>query len=120
MYPTKNIIVAAALSVIFCVAHFAAAQAAEGAQTLKPLQGVSFHVGSKHAVGYYLNDSSTCKLVLTLADDANYAPTRFEAAIQAGTSTRYDMAQGKSLEFACQADGQTMRIDALETVATNG
>jgi hypothetical protein len=120
MKPAKNIIIAAALSAALSVAHLAGAQAADGAQTMKPMQGVSFHGGSKHAVGYFLSDSSTCKLVLTLADDANYAPIRFETAIAAGKSTSYQLAEGKSLEFACQADGQAMKINALETFATKG
>jgi hypothetical protein len=37
-------------------------------------------------VACYLNDNSTCKLVLTRADDANFAPTRAEVAIGAGKS----------------------------------
>lgn len=117
MNPTKNIIVATTLSAILSVAHLAAAQAADGAQTVKPLQGVSFHSGTKHVVGYFLSDIGGCKLVLTLADDADFAPTRFEAVIEAGKSTRYHLAQGKSLKFACQADGQAMKINPLETFA---
>ena len=101
----------------FFRARFATAQAAEGAQTLKSLQGVSLVARGKRAVGYLLSDRSTCKLVLTLADDGDYAPTRFEQAIEAGASTRYELAEGKSLEFACQADGQTIKIKALETFA---
>jgi hypothetical protein len=92
---------------------------AEDAQILKPLQGVSFHAGTKHAVAYFLTDKSTCKLVLTLADDANYAPTRFEAAIEAGKSTPYQLAEGKSLDFACQADARAMKINTLETFAAH-
>ena len=75
MNSIKNIIAAVAVS-----AALSLATAAQASETLKPLQGVSFHVGTKHAVGYFLNDSNTCKLVLTQADDTNYAPTRFEAS----------------------------------------
>ena len=41
------------------------------------------------------------------------------AAIAAGKSTRYEFAEGKALQFACQANGQAMRIDTLHTVAAN-
>lgn len=119
MNPTKNIMIAAALTAILSVATLGCAQAADGAETMRPLQGVSFHAGTKHAVGYFLNDNSTCKLVLTLADEANFAPTRFEAAIETGRSTRYQLAEGKSLEFGCQTGGQEITVTSLETTAGN-
>ena len=109
-----NAITKILVAVILSTISIAAAQAD---QTMKPLQGLSFHAGTKHAVGYFLTDKSTCQLVLTLADDANYAPTRFETAIEAGKSTRYQLAEGKSLEFACQ--GPTLNVKSLETSAAN-
>ena len=115
MYTTKNIIVAAALSVL-SFTHFGVAQASE---TLKPLQGISFHVGSKDAVAYFLSENGTCQLVLTMAEGADQ-PTRFEAPIPGSGSTTYELAEGKSLEFTCQSDTQTMKIDALLTLAGLG
>ena len=54
---------------------------------MKPLQGITFDVGTKRAVSYFLSVNGTCKLVLTLAetigpDDQvpNAESTRFEAA----------------------------------------
>ena len=115
MNTTKNIIVAAALSVL-SFAHFGVAQASE---TLKPMQGISFHVGNKDAVAYFLSESGTCKLVLTMAESADQ-PTRFEAAIPASGSTSYELAEGKSLEFTCQSDTQSMKIDAVVAFAGLG
>jgi len=109
----KNILAASILS----ASLFGTAQAAE--QTIKPLQGVSFHSGTKHAVAYFLSQGHTCKLVVTAADDANFAPTRREAAIEGGTSTKYELAQGKSLEFTCQAEARAMTVKSLTTVAGN-
>ena len=114
MNPIKNIIVATALSAL-SVGYLTTAQAAE---TVKPLQGISFHAGSKDAVAYFLSEGRSCKVVLTMADkDAQ--PTRFEAAITGGESTRYRLAEGKSLEFACQADAHAMTINSEATVAAN-
>jgi hypothetical protein len=112
MNSIKTIIIAATLSTL----SLGAAQAAE---TIKPVQAASFHDGTKHAVAYFLNDNATCKLVVMQADDANYAPTRFEAAIADGSSKHYDFAEGKTLEFACQNQGQVMTINTREAVATN-
>ena len=110
MNTTKNIIVAIALSTLF--AGYAQAE------TLKPMQGASFHAGSKDAVAYFLSENHTCKLVLTMADN-DAQPARFEAAIAAGESASHELADGKSLEFACQADAQQMTIKSQSTVAAN-
>ena len=92
---------------------------AQAAETIKPVQAASFHAGTKHAVAYFLTHNAGCKLVLTLADDVRYAPTRFEAAIADGSSKHYDFAEGKTLAFGCRDRGQAMTINTLEAVATN-
>ena len=84
---------------------------------MKPLQGISFHTGTKDAVAYYLADKGTCKVVLTLTDKIAYAPTRFEEAVEANKSILHQIDDGKALEFACQADAQAMTINVRETVA---
>jgi hypothetical protein len=108
MNSIKNITVAIALTVL-SVGY------AQGAETVKPLQGVSFHAPSMDAVAYFLSENRTCKFVLTMADTAQ--PTRFEAAILGGESTSYKLTEGRSLEFACQANAQSMTIDLVTTVA---
>jgi hypothetical protein len=112
MNTTRNILLAATLSVL-SVSHIGAARA----ESLKPLQGVSFHAGSKDAVAYFLSENRTCKFVVTTADKD--APTRFESAISGGESTSYKLTEGNSLEFACQADAQAMTVDMVATVAAN-
>jgi hypothetical protein len=110
MNSIKTIIAAATLSAL----SLGAAQAAE---TIKPVQGVSFHAGTQHAVAYFLNDNATCKLVVTAADDANYVPTRFDTAIADGSSARLDFPAGKSLEFRCRDGAQAMTVITLEAIA---
>jgi hypothetical protein len=114
MNTISNIFIAAGISIVL---SFAAQ--AEGAQTMKPMQGVSFHGGTNHASGYFLKDNSACQLVLTAADEAHYAPSRFETAIENGHSTRYQLAEGKTLEFACRADAHELSVTSLETTAAN-
>ena len=111
MSTTKNIILAATLSLL-SVTHVGTAHA----ETLKPVQGISFHAGSTDAVAYFLSENRTCKFVLTTADkDAQ--PTRFEAALSSGESSSYEFSEGKSLEFACQSDAQSMTITPMATLA---
>ena len=87
MNTIAKIIVAAAAGIL-AVGH---AQAGE--QTMKPLQGWSFHAGSKHAVAYFQAESRNCQLVVTSSDDASYAPARYEAAVETGKSTSYQSGQ---------------------------
>jgi hypothetical protein len=114
MTSITNILIAATASILL---SFAAQ--AEDVQTIKPMQGVSFHAGTKHASGYFLKDNSACQLVLTTADEGHYAPSRVETAIETGRSTRYQLANGKTLEFACLADAQVLAVTSLETTAAN-
>ena len=78
MNSIKTIIIAAALSALSGYAQ---------AETVKPLQGISFHTETKDAVAYYLADKGTCKVVLMLTDKTVYAPTRFEEVVEAHKST---------------------------------
>lgn len=111
MNTIAKIIVAAAAGIL-AVGH---AQAGE--QTMKPLQGWSFHAGSKHAVAYFQAESRNCQLVVTSSDDASYAPARYEAAVEAGKSTSYQMSAGKQIVFTCY--GQTMIANSIEVSAAN-
>ncbi len=94
-------------------------------QTMKPLQGISLDVGTKHSVSYFLNDSGQCKLVMTLADEPDWSGVpsftsiRFEALVPAGRQTRYNSGDGKAVEFACQAEARTMSVRLVEDVATD-
>ena len=49
--------------------------------------------------------------------DASYAPARYEAAVEAGKSTSYQMSAGKQIVFTCY--GQTMIANSIEVSAAN-
>jgi hypothetical protein len=93
--------------------------------TIRPLQGVSFDIGRKRAVSYFLSDDHACKLTLMLAelvndDESNgLAATRVTVAVEVDKAAHdkaahLDTAEGKSLEFKCQPGGQEMSIDVIE------
>jgi hypothetical protein len=91
--------------------------------TMKPLQGVSFDIGTKRAVSYFLSDGDACKLTLMLAevvhgDEVNgLTATRMTVAVEAGKAAHLDTAEGKSLAFKCQAGAQVMSIEVLNQAA---
>ena len=86
--------------------------------TMKPLQGVSFDIGTKRAVSYFLSDNNACKLTLTLAevvhdDEVNgLTATRVTVAIEAGKAAHLDTVEGKTLEFKCQGGAHVMSVEA--------
>jgi hypothetical protein len=108
-----KIVIALAASIILSFA----AQAHE--QTLKPMQGASFNAGTKHAAVYFLANATTCQLVVTAADDADYAPSRVETLIAAGAFANYPLSEGTTLRFGCAARGESLTIRALETFVAN-
>ncbi len=85
--------------------------------TMKPLQGVSFDIGTKRAVSYFLSDNNACKLTLTLAevvhdDEVNgLTATRMTVAVEADKAANLDTTEGKSLEFKCQPGAKVMSIE---------
>ncbi|MEW5964050.1 MAG: hypothetical protein AB1749_10860 [Pseudomonadota bacterium] len=125
---TTKIIVATAIAAVLSAQGAVSLRAEElrAVQTMKPLHGISFDIGSKRAVSYYLSDKGRCKLVLTLATVPNwdevpsFTSTRFEAAIPGGKATRFVSDEGKSVEFSCQENAQAMSVNPVENVAGAG
>lgn len=93
-------------------------------RTMKPLQGVSFDIGTKRAVSYFLSDGNSCKLTLMLAEiihdgEVNgLTATRVRVTIDAGKAAELDTVEGKSLEFKCQGGAHVMSV-AASNQATN-
>jgi hypothetical protein len=124
---TIKTITAATITGLLSLSNINAAQADELSSpvTMKPLQGISFDVGTKRAVGYFQNGIDHCKLVLTLADGSvsddqrSFSVTRFEAIVPAAEETLYKPTDGKAIEFACSTNAQTMIAKVVDQVATD-
>jgi len=125
MNSTKNIAIATVLTAILSLNTIGPVQAADAAfkRVMKPLQGISFDVGTKRAVSYFLSENGTCRLVLSLAAAPNWDEmsslevTRFEAALPANEETHFRSAEGKVLEFACGAGAKSMSVEVVEQIA---
>jgi cold shock CspA family protein len=112
----------------FVLALFAASAVHAADQlTLKPLQAVSFEVESRHAVAYFVPETDTCKVVMTIAQapdwsrgpQADLVATRFETAVGAGKTAQLAIATGQSVEFDCQSGAQSMLMRTLARVASS-
>ena len=91
--------------------------------TLQPAKGMSFDVGSKRAISYFLARDGDCRLTVLLADPADgdavsTAPaTRVQLRVGPGEAARVDTTEGKALEFACAVAARAMSVEALDQVA---
>jgi len=102
-----------------------AASAASGSSTItfKPMHGVSLHLGSKHAVGYFQAENGVCQLTLVVGEEPKgdeilaQTPARFRTAIEAGQHARFDTGEGKELQFHCASGATAMSVEALQQTA---
>jgi hypothetical protein len=118
---------------VFAIALFAASITAAPGTTraggplssaaIEPMQGVSFDIGTKRAVSYFMSDADACKLTVTLAetardDSVNGATTlRMTVAVESGKTAHFDTAAGKGLDFKCQPGAKRMSIDVSDLAA---
>lgn len=112
----------AALAAVVVVTGAAAAGAAV-AQDLKltPRHGVSFDVGSKRAVSYFLADGGICNLTVLMAegnvhDEVKGAATRVTIPVIPAKAARIDTPEGKTLEFKCAPSARAMSVRVLDNV----
>lgn len=115
--------VVAALAAVVAVTGTLAADAGEmQGLKLKPHHGVSFDVGSKRAVSYYLAEGGVCSLTVLMADsnadgEIKGAATRVTIPVIPTRAARIDTAEGKTLEFKCAPSAQAMSVKVLDQVA---
>ena len=125
----KNIIVATVLAGVLAMAELGAVRAGGDTpvwRTMKPLHAISFDVGRKHVLSYFLSKNGLCELTMMVTDRPDEAsegaeiPTltnaRFKAVIDGGKTARLDTADGNSLKFTCTA-ARLMTVRKMHRVA---
>ncbi len=119
---TRTMVAAVALT---STAAAYAAELSSKPMTMKPMHGISFDVGAKHAVSYFLSEGGRCRLTLILAqaftgDEApSDAPARYEVAIGGGRSVRLNGDASTWLDVACHKGAQAMTVTPVEQVASS-
>ena len=125
---SKSLAAAAAL-VIAATAGLGASVTHAGefssATVVKPKAGLSFPVGSKQAVGYFLAERGGCDLTLLIGDAGEAASeaakggisSRFSTLVAAGRTARIDTADGPSVEFFCSTGTSFLTARVFERVA---
>jgi hypothetical protein len=126
----KKIFIATALTGFLAMANLGAVQAGDTspvASQMKHLQAVSFDVGRKHVLSYFLSKNGLCDLTVLVTDRPDEASSgdeipalntaRFKATIGGGTTLQYDTAEGRSLEYACATNAQALSVREVNQVA---
>ncbi len=117
-----------AAAVIAAVAGLTTAHAGEfsAATVVKPKAGLSFPVGSKQAVGYFLAERGGCDLTLLVGEAGEAAserqngkaPMRFTTLVSAGRTARMDTADGPSVEFFCSTGASFLTTRVIDRLAS--
>ncbi len=118
----KSITASAAL---ISLALGGAVNAAERDKTLKalPLHAVSFDIGSKHALSYFLVRDGNCDLTVWLTDSVrddevvSAPPARMVVSVPSNKTMQVGSAEGAAAEFACSANAEFMSVRILTEVA---
>jgi len=112
-----------AVLALSAIAGAGSAISGDGAVNFKPLAGVSLHLGSKHAIGYFVKGGNVCQLTLVVGEEPkgdvipDVSPSRFTAAIESGQHARFDTGEGTVLQFACAPGATAMTVAPLKQVA---
>jgi hypothetical protein len=103
----------------------AGASSGEAAQYhVEPLKGITFAVGSKRAVGYYMSADHACRLTLMLSDAYNgdekavSEPVRVNLTVDEGATGSVDALDG-SMVFRCAPGATAMTMQLTQRVAYN-
>lgn len=121
----KFLIAAVALAVAGLNATSSHAGEYSSATVVRPKAGLSFPVGSKQAVGYFLAQRGGCDLTLLVGEGGESASeagkaasaARFSTLVAAGRTARMDTADGPSIEFFCSTGASFLTTRVIDRLA---
>lgn len=120
-FKMKGVVAALASALVVSAAPLAFADEASELK-MTPRHGISFDVGSKRAISYYLGKGGICNLTVLMADsnsldEVKGAATRVSIPVIPTKKARIDTAEGKTLEFKCAPSASAMSVRVLDQVA---
>ncbi len=131
---SKKFIAGTALTGVLAMAYPGAVQAEDlssGSKAMKPLYAVSFDVGRKHVLSYFLKKGGQCDLTMMVTDRPDKEPegddiptlstAQFKAQITGGKTALFGFgtAEGRALEYACATGAQAMSVRQVYAVAAS-
>ncbi len=94
---------------------------AEGESQYLPVQSISYAFGSKSLSGYFVQKSSTCRVMLMISEkrDPEESPlpsaARVRLVLNPGQIAGLDSEEGRSLNFTCGEDGAKLLVQTGDT-----
>ncbi len=85
-------------------------------ETVRPIQAMSYDLGSKRAVGYFRSVEGKCQLTLMIAETVDpdqarpASAARVKLALAPGQSAGLDSEEGASMVLTCGAQAATMEV----------
>ena len=84
------------------------------AVVFKPAQAISQYFGSKHAVGYFLQQGGTCAMTVFLSEDTDGrtspTATRVKFTVKPGEKAEFGSVETQTLEVTCGTDAATVEV----------
>jgi hypothetical protein len=123
MISTRFIVALALGAAAAAIATPLSAHRNPASEAYRSAQAISYQLGSKRAVGYFLSRDGACQLTLMIAEVVDIEvvhPTsaaKLSLSMLPGQSTALASEEGESLAMTCGAGGETM---AVRYAAQNG
>lgn len=116
--PIKAGATLAALSLCLAAASASGANVTQSGNvaTYKAQSALSYVLGSKRTIGYFMPVSGECRVTLMIAEavDPDVAPTvsaaRVTMTIRPGQSAAVSSVEAETITLTCGADAQTMQV----------
>jgi hypothetical protein len=110
-------LIAGAAAVALAAGSTMALAVPETARAYRPIQSISYDLGSKRAVGYFEQKDGACHLVLMVAEaaavgtDDTPSAARLRLDLTPGQRASLDSEQGSSIDVTCGDRGETLLVD---------
>jgi hypothetical protein len=104
------------VAVIAAASGAIANQNSSGVATFRPIQGISFQLGSKRAVGYFEPRNGKCLVTLMIAEKVDpdqarpSSAARLSLAMLPGQSAALASEEGTSMQLTCGAAAETVAV----------
>ena len=82
----------------------------------RPIQGISYELGSKRAIGYFTRESGECQVTMMIAEavDPDVATpssaARLRLALRPGQAAGLDSDEGTSIDLTCGEAAETLTV----------
>ena len=87
-----------------------------GLHKFRALEAMSYELGSKRAIGYFVSQSGQCQVTLMIAEAVDpdegraLSAARISVSMVPGQSATLDSEEGSSMVLTCGSGGETMKV----------